>query len=114
MSVLFAGLNERRREMAILRASGASPRHVFFMLSGESVLLTVMGVLLGVGLHYMVIAVGSVWAQAEFGIGLNVSLPGEGEWLILAAIFVAGLCAGLLPAWRAYSQSLSDGMMQRL
>jgi putative ABC transport system permease protein len=37
LSVLLAGLNERRREMAVLRSVGARPAHVFLLLCIESI-----------------------------------------------------------------------------
>lgn len=114
VSVLFAGLNERRREMAILRSCGASPKHIFLLLTGESLVLTLIGIVSGLIFHYLVLFVGQFWLQQRFGIEITLGLPQIGDWLLLATIFAAGLCTGLLPAWRAYSQSLSDGMIQRL
>ena len=43
MTALLTGLNERRREMAILRALGASPRAICGLVLGEALLLTVGG-----------------------------------------------------------------------
>jgi putative ABC transport system permease protein len=42
-----------------------------------------------------------------------VTAPSGYELSLLAAILVAGLLAGLLPALRAYKLSLADGMMVR-
>ena len=114
VSVLFAGLNERRREMAILRASGARPGHIFRLLCAESALLSAVGIIFGVLAHYLVVGLVSVWAQARFGIDLSLSLPGWRDLLILLLVFVAGVAVGCLPAWRAYRQSVADGMAQRL
>src|SRR5690606_32599086 len=41
VSVVLAGLNERRRELAVLRAVGAGPRHVLLLLALEGLLMTV-------------------------------------------------------------------------
>ena len=46
---LMTSLNERRREMAILRSVGARPLHVFSLIVGESAMLTISGVIAGVG-----------------------------------------------------------------
>ena len=40
VAVVLAGLNERRRELAVLRAVGAAPRHVLLMLAAEGALVT--------------------------------------------------------------------------
>ncbi|NMU84769.1 FtsX-like permease family protein, partial [Vibrio parahaemolyticus] len=48
LSSLLTSLQERRREMAILRAMGARPRHVFSLLISEASLLTAAGIITGV------------------------------------------------------------------
>lgn len=114
ITVLLAGLNERRREMAILRSAGARPAHVFLLLCIESTLLTICGVVLGLGLYYLAVSLGGYWLQNLYGINLTLSWPGRNEMLILGTIVLAGLLAGTLPALSAYRKSLSDGMAQRL
>ncbi|MGQ7845306.1 ABC transporter permease [Granulosicoccus sp. 3-233] len=114
VSVLLAGLNERRREMAILRSAGARPLHVFLLLCIESTLLTIVGVVLGLALHYLLTLIGGQWLQHHYGISVALALPGKSDWLILVSIVAAGLLAGLLPALSAYRKSLADGMAQRL
>ena len=114
VSVLLAGLNERRREMAILRASGARPAHVFALLCVESATLSALGLAAGAVLHYILVAIGAVWSQQRFGFELSAGLPTASDVLIMLAIFLAGIAAGCFPAWRAYRQSLADGMMYRM
>ncbi|MFK7890843.1 MAG: ABC transporter permease [Granulosicoccus sp.] len=114
LSVLFAGLNERRREMAILRASGARPANIFMLLCAESSLLSFLGIVAGVFLHLLIMSVASVWAQAQFGLDVSPSLPTVRDLGILGGILVAGILAGCIPAWRAYRQSVADGMLQRM
>ena len=114
VSVLLAGLNERRREMAILRSAGARPGHVFLLLCIESTLLTVLGVMLGLAFHYLLTLVGGQWLQHRYGISIALELPGKSDLMILASVVLAGLLAGMLPALSAYRKSLADGMAQRL
>ncbi|NND89629.1 MAG: ABC transporter permease [Granulosicoccus sp.] len=114
VSVLFAGLNERRREMAILRAAGARPANIFLLLVAESTLLSVFGIIFGMVLHTLVVGVGSVWAQSHFGLDLSPTLPTGRDLAVLLGILSAGVLAGCLPAWRAYRQSVADGLMQRM
>lgn len=114
VSVLFAGLNERRREMAILRASGARPAHVFFLLCAESTLLSFFGLIAGVLLHYLVVIIGSLWVQQQYGFNVALSMPALSDGIRMMYIFIAGILVGCLPAWRAYRQSVADGMMYRM
>jgi len=114
MSVLLAGLNERRREMAVLRSAGAKPGNVFLLLCIESAVLTIGGIILGLALHYLLTGLGALFLQQRFGLSVALSLPGSTDLKILLAIAVAGLLAGTLPALQAYRKSLADGLSHRL
>lgn len=114
VSVVMAGLNERRRELAVLRAVGAGLRHVLALLALEGALVTVLGVLLGVTMAVLGIALLSPWLQAQFGLTLSLSEPTLNEWLLTASLLVAGWLASLLPGIRAYRLSLADGLSPRI
>ena len=53
LTTLLAGLNERRRELAILRSLGAGPAHLFLLLALEAMALTTAGIALGVAALYL-------------------------------------------------------------
>jgi putative ABC transport system permease protein len=113
-AVIVASLGERRRELAILRALGAGPRQVFVLLATESLLLTVVGCVLGVGLLYGTSLALARWLESHVGLVVNLGPPSMREWALLGAVVGAGLVASLFPAWRAYRLSLADGMTVRV
>lgn len=113
-ATLVTSLGERRREMAVLRAVGAAPRHVFGLLLAEAVFLALAGIALALALFYLSIAVAAPLAQAQFGLSLPMSAPTVREWALLGMVLLAALLAGLLPATAAYRRSLSDGLSLRL
>ena len=114
MSVLLAGLNERRREMAVLRSVGARPVHVFLLLCIESALLALGGIIAGLLLHYLIVGVGAVYLQERFGLAVQLGLPQNAEIKILIGVALAGLIAGMIPALQAYRKSLADGLSQKI
>jgi putative ABC transport system permease protein len=114
VSVILAGLNERRRELAVLRAVGASPRQVFGLLTLEGLMVTGGGLLLGLVLLYAASAAAAPFVQARLGIDLALRGLSSGELAWLAAIAVASLLACLIPGYRAYRLSLADGLTPRL
>ncbi len=114
VSVVMAGLNERRRELAVLRAVGAGLRHVLALLALEGALVTVLGVLVGVLMAVLGIAGLAPWLQSQFGLTLRLSEPTLNEWLLLASLLAAGWLASLLPGIRAYRLSLADGLSPRI
>ena len=113
VSVVMAGLNERRRELAVLRAVGASLRHVLALLALEGAIVTLLGVVLGLVAAALGIALLSPWLQAQFGLALSLSEPTLNEWALLAGLLAAGWLASLLPGVRAYRLSLADGLSPR-
>lgn len=114
VAVVVASLGERRRELAILRALGASPLQIFALLALESVLLSLAGIVLGRGLLYVATALAAPWLAASYGLSLQLNWPSVGEWRLLAAVLGASLAASLVPAWRAYRYSLADGLTIRI
>ncbi|MFG6246341.1 ABC transporter permease [Vibrio diabolicus] len=114
LSSLLTSLQERRREMAILRAMGARPRHVFSLLISEASLLTAAGIVTGVAGLYAILAIVQPIIQQHYGIHLTLSLLSPYEWMLLGFVQCAGIVIGFIPAFRAYRQSLSDGMTIRI
>jgi putative ABC transport system permease protein len=113
LTALLTTLNERRREMAILRSVGARPATVLGLLTLEALALTGAGIGLGVGLLYAIIAALRGLAASRFGLFLGLGPPSGPELVALLAILAAGLLVGLLPAWLGYRRSLSDGLTVR-
>ena len=114
MASILTSLNERRREMAILRSVGAQPRHVFGLLLLESALLTVVGVFLGVLLVYAILWVLRPWIAAHFGIHVPIAGLTRTDATLLTAVVAAAVLMSAYPAWRAYRNSLADGLTIRL
>jgi putative ABC transport system permease protein len=114
MAVILAGLNERRRELAILRAVGAGPRQMLWLLALEGGLVTLAGVAIGVLGCWAAVAGLSGWIQGQFGLTLQAAPPGAPEWRLIGALVAGGWLASLVPGWRAYRLSLADGLSPRL
>lgn len=114
MAVILAGLNERRRELAILRSVGAGPRQVLALLAVEGALVTLCGVVLGALACAAAIAVLGDVVQARWGLTLRLAPPGPAEWQLLCALLIGGWLASLVPGYRAYRLSLVDGLSPRI
>ncbi len=113
LTAILASLNERRREMAILRSVGARPRHVFSLLLLEAAGLALAGILLGLGLMYLAMWLAQPLILSRYGLFIPLSAPGLWDWGLLGAILLAAIIMGCVPAWRAYRQSLIDGLSIR-
>lgn len=114
VAVVLAGLNERRRELAVLRAVGAGPRHVLALLALEGALVTALGALLGALAATTAVLAAGPWVQQHLGVALRADAPTPGQWGLFVAVLAAGMLASLVPGWRAYRLSLADGLSPRL
>ena len=114
MTSLLSGLNERRREMAILRSVGAGPGTISFLLIFEATVLTLVGILFGLLFLYIILFASQPLLEAYFGLFIPIHLPSFKDLIILGVIILNGMLMGLIPALRAYRQSLADGMTIRL
>ena len=114
VAIVFASLNERRRELAIWRAMGARPRVILGMLALEGVIMALLGVILAVLIWYLGLLLAHGWLDANYGIWLEIGYPGWRELQVLLVVIISAALASLLPAWRAYRMSLVDGMMVKI
>lgn len=114
LTAILTSLNERRREMAILRSVGARPHHVFVLMLLESGLLAAIGVAAGTALTYVALLVSRPLLEQRFGIFFRIRGLSLQELLVLGSIVAAALLIGLLPAWRAYRHTLADGLQVRV
>lgn len=112
-AMIFSGLNERRREMAILRAVGARPLTIVGLLMLEAVLMALIAVLLGIALLYTGLWVLRPYVDAAFGLYLPIEPLSSREAIVMIGVVLAAAVTSLFPALRAYRLSLSDGMTVR-
>jgi putative ABC transport system permease protein len=114
LTVLLASLNERRREMAILRSVGARPAHIFALIIGEAGFLTLLGTALGLLLLYGGLMVAQPLMESQFGLFIGVRMLSSYDVILLGLVLGAGVVIGVIPGYRAYRYSLSDGMTIRV
>ena len=113
LAVSLAGLNERRREIAILRSVGASHWHIMGLLITETVLLTLAGILFGLTLLYSGIWLAQPIIEKNYGLFIPITAPNIRELGMVSMLLATSFIVGLVPAYRAYKNSLADGMSIR-
>lgn len=114
LSIILSNLNERHRELAVLRSVGASPRTIFFLLVFESELLVLLGIIFGMAILYLSILLLNPLLYQSFGIGIELMLPTLFQWQLLFIILVSGFIIALVPARNAYRKTLQDGLTIRV
>lgn len=114
LTLMLTSLKERRREMAILRSVGARPWHIMLLLLMESVLVTLVSLMIAVALLFIVGMLGSDYIYDLTGLRLHFDSLSLWQWQLLSGMLVCGSLVGVIPGIRAYRNSLTDGMTVRL
>ncbi|WP_300377063.1 FtsX-like permease family protein [Henriciella sp.] len=114
LTSILTSLNERRREMAILRATGARPGHIFTLMVAEAGLLGLVGSLSGLVLVQLGLALLGPVLSSSYGVQLQgLGLSMIDLWTVLA-VTGAALLIGTVPAATALRRSLADGLTVKL
>jgi len=109
-NTMMQAVRERTSEIAVLKTIGFSARSVLAMVLAESVLLLVLGGLLGLALASVVIPA----VSAGSGGMLNLPSVGAGSWVLGIVLMVAiGVLVGFLPAWTAMRLNIVDALARR-
>jgi putative ABC transport system permease protein len=108
---IYNSVSARLREIAILRALGATRGKVLLLICLESCLIGVVGGLLGLVAGHLLAGVGSYYLNEYIGEGINWIQPDKFEWLYLLAVVVVALFAGLVPALKAYRTPVATNLV---
>lgn len=107
---LYYSVQERRKEMAILRSLGAGQLHLMGLLLSESITLVIVGSLLGISILFTTLWLLKPILENQYSLYLELNAIQSNEWSIIALVILAGLIAGLIPAIKASLNSLQDGL----
>ena len=114
LTSIISTLNERRREMAILRATGAHPSQIFLLFVMEAFILAFLGALLGMLIVFIAVLIAKPWFLSHYGFHLHIWSPSLMDAIILLLVIAFAVIFSLLPAWIAYRRSLQDGLTVKL
>jgi len=109
-NTMMQAVRERTSEIAVLKTIGFSSRSVLAMVLAESVLLLVLGGVVGLALATVVIPA----ISAGSGGMLNLPSVGAGSWVLgLVLMALIGFAVGALPAWNAMRLNIVDALAGR-
>lgn len=105
---LYSSLKARKYELSLMRVMGASRAKLFMLIVLEGVLISALGVLLGIALSHGGMGILAYYLEDAYQYpfqGFFYFLKEE-VYLIVGAL-VIGFLAALLPAWQAYRTDIS-------
>ena len=109
-AIIFSSLNERRREMAIWRAMGATPRMIIGLLMLEAFFISILSVIISTVLLFFSLSILQPWIDNNYGILVSVEMLSIKDMYVFIMFIIAAMVVSLLPAARAYWFSINDGM----
>ena len=108
---IYNSIVARLREIAILRALGATRRRILAQICLEAGLIGLTGAIVGLVLGHLLAAAGSAYMRRLMGEGLNWAKIGTEEALYLVAVTVIAVLAGLVPAMKAYRTPVATNLV---
>lgn len=99
---LHAALQQRRRDLALMRLLGARPGWLAGLALGEGVTLLLAGSILGLALGHATVEALGAWSLASGGWPLTGMAWVAGEVVLVGCVVGLGGISCLLPAWQAY------------
>jgi putative ABC transport system permease protein len=110
MLALYNSMEQRRRQIAVLRVLGCSRARVFGLVVTESAILGVLGAAVGVGLALAGgFAVAAVLKE-RLGLVVEPTLPLEITLVVMLATVALASAAGIIPALMAYRTSVAKNL----
>ena len=113
-AIVLSSLNERRREMAIWRAMGASPKIVIGLLMLEALIISSVSIFLSTFLLFILLYFLQPWIDTTYGILVTVEMFSLSDIYIFILFIFAAMFVSLIPALRAYWFSINDGMTVKI
>ena len=108
---IYNSVSARMREIAILRALGATRLRILGLICIEAALIGLIGGLLGLLGGHLLAAAGSVYMDRFVGESINWMAVDRYEWAYLGIVVAIALLAGLVPALKAYRSPVATNLV---
>ncbi len=113
VATLLATVNERRREMALLRSVGASPLKVAGLIVGEAAMISLTSVMVALASVYSGELLWRETLVSRFGLRIDPVPIATADLPWIAVFLIAAGLVSMIPAAVSYRRSLSDGLLVR-
>ena len=109
---IYNTMNERRREIAIMRSLGARRLQILSIIVGEAALLSFFGALLGLVVCHLAALLLRATVEDQTGVYLDWLQFRAWEGWLLVGVTALGAVAGLLPAIKGSMTQVADNLAQ--
>ena len=108
LASIYNSMNERRREIAILRALGARRRTIFGAILLESACISALGMVVSFVFYGAIMAAAAAVIRAQTGVVLDPAKFNIVMVVAPAALIILGALSGIVPAIKAYRTDVAE------
>ena len=101
-AMLLASIRERQREVELLRIIGASPVFLFLLVELETMLITLLSMILGSSLLFACLLMAGEQLISEFGLHISYNIFSTQSAGLLLLFMVSALLAAAIPSYSIY------------
>lgn len=110
MLALYNSMDQRRRQIAILRVLGSSSSRIFSLVLTESALIGMLGAGTGIALSFAGAAIAAATLKKMLGLVISSAIDPQTALMVAAGTIILGAIAGVIPAAMAYRTSVAKSL----
>ena len=107
---IYNSMADRRKEIAIMRALGASRQTIFLIVVAESILLCVGGGIIGILMGHGLVFLSADFIEAQTGVIVQLWHFEPAEAILLPALLVLAALVGIIPGFTAYRTDVARSL----
>jgi putative ABC transport system permease protein len=108
---IYNSMNERKKDIAVMRALGASRDHITAIILLESLFIAIAGGLVGWIVGHAMGPLSNPWTMPTTGVRIDwFAVQSQWEWWIVPGLVLVGTLAGILPAIAAYRTPVAKSL----
>ena len=109
-ALIYTNVNQRSKEISLLRVVGASPKAIFSILVLEGIIISLTSILISILFMLLLINILNPILDTEFGIYLDNNILSNYNINFYCSVVLISILVGLIPAFNGYKKSLSSGI----
>ena len=106
-AMLLASIRERKHEIQLLRAIGASPRFIFLLIELEALLISFFSIVIGATTLYFFTYYGADYLASSFGLYIDTAILSRSNSRLCLIVLIATALVATLPSFNAYRKARS-------
>lgn len=110
VAILYSTLSTRKREISLLRITGASPLNIGFLMLIEAFLIAFMSIIIAVIARYLIGLSLFPVLDNKYGVFIELKFLSYKDLLFLSLVLFTSIVVSIFPSRQAFKNSINDGM----